>query len=89
MYLHLGNEVIVKIKDIVGIFDIENSSVSKYTKDYLSRAEREGRVIYCSMDMPKSFVVCDGGGQGERVYVSMMSCSTLLKRFKRQIKGKY
>ena len=29
MYLHLGQDVVVRSRDIIGIFDIENTSVSK------------------------------------------------------------
>ena len=45
MYLHLGEETIVKEKDIIGIFDIENTSVSKHTKDFLASSEKKGRII--------------------------------------------
>lgn len=84
MYLHLGNEYIVKTNEIVGIFDIENTSVSKITKDFLSAAEKNKRVFYCTYEMPKSFIVCLDKDLTETVYISQMSCSTLLKRFKRK-----
>ena len=58
MYLHLGNDFMVNERDIIGIFDIENSSVSQITKQYLSHASKNARVISCSYEMPKSFVVC-------------------------------
>lgn len=84
MYLHLGNEYLIQTKYITGIFDIENTSVSKITKDYLSNAEKNKRVVYCTYEMPKSFVVCfDGEELKETVYISQMSCATLLKRFQK------
>ena len=79
MYLHLGEETVVRKKDIIGIFDIENTSISKHTKDFLSRSEKSGRVTTVSYEMPKSFVVCETGGE-EKVYISQISTSTLKKR---------
>lgn len=83
MYLHLGNDYIVNYKNIVGIFDIENSSTSALTRDFLSAAEKNKRVTYCTYELPKSFVVYfDEKTLEERVYISQMSCATLLKRYK-------
>lgn len=81
MFLHLGNNVMIRTGDITGIFDIENTSVSKLTKDYLNNAEKNKRVVYCTYEMPKSFVVCFDEELTETVYISQMSCATLLKRF--------
>ena len=36
MYLHLGGDKVVKTKDIIGIFDMDTSTVSKNTRDYLN-----------------------------------------------------
>lgn len=41
MYLHLGEETVVRGRDIIGIFDIENTSVSKHTKDFLAVSEKK------------------------------------------------
>ncbi len=87
MYLHLGNDFLVRTREIVGIFDIENTSVSKLTKEFLSGAEKNKRVIYCTYELPKSFVVCLDSDFTEKVYISQMSCATLLKRFKRVLKA--
>lgn len=79
MYLHLGNEYSVDIRDIVGIFDIENTTVGKCTKKLLDRAEKEHRCVYATMDMPKSFVIVMKKGK-ERLYISQLAASTLKKR---------
>lgn len=79
MYLHLGNDVIVKISDIVGIFDIENTTTGKNTGHLLDRAQKEGRVVNVTYEMPKSFVICMQDGE-EKVYVCQMSAATLRKR---------
>ncbi len=80
MYLHLGNDYIVNVKEIIGIFDLEKSSVSKYTRDYLANATKEGRVVNCTMELPKSFVVALDEELTERVFISQLACATLRKR---------
>ncbi len=85
MYLHLGNDFMVNVNEIIGIFDIENTSVSKITKDFLNESSKKKRVISCTYEMPKSFIVCLDNDFTETVYISQMSCATLLKRFNRRI----
>lgn len=80
MYLHLGNNVSVPTEDIVGIFDMDNSSTSRITRDFLRAAEEEGMVITVGMDLPKSIVVCCPEGSWQRVYISPLASSTLLGR---------
>ena len=80
MYLHLGQDVVVPMREIVGIFDLENTTVSKHTRVLLNEAEKNGRVITVGDDLPKSFVVCQTGGELPTVYISQISCATLLKR---------
>ena len=63
--------------EIIGIFDMDTSTVNKATRDYLSKAEKEKRIIYVNYDLPKSFVVTDGA-----VFVSPLNTSTLYKRSK-------
>ncbi len=80
MYLHIGNDFVVKKSDIVAIFDLDNTSQSIQTRKYLSRCEKEGRLINASgIELPKSFVVCSLP-EGQRVYLSLLNSSTLLRR---------
>ena len=58
MYLHLGQSVVVPQRDVIGIFDLDNASSSRLTRAFLERAEREGGVVDVSVDLPRSFVVC-------------------------------
>lgn len=81
MYLHLGQDTVVRTDRIVGVFDMDNSTVSRHTRAFLAKAQKEGRVVNVSMELPKSFVVCAGQG-GQTVYVSQMSPATLLRRAK-------
>ncbi len=79
MYLHIGNNYSVDVRDIVGIFDIENTTVEKCTKLLLERAEKEKKCVYTTYEMPKSFIVTMNEGR-ERVYISQLSVATLRKR---------
>lgn len=81
VYLHLGQDTVVRTDRILGVFDLDNSTVSKHTKQFLARAQKERRVVNVSMELPKSFVVCEENG-GETVYLSQMSPATLLRRMK-------
>lgn len=83
MYLHLGQDVVVKQDTILGIFDLENSTISPITRQYLAAAEKSGRVVNVSMEMPKTFIVCCdtlGGEKKTTVYISQISTATLRKR---------
>lgn len=80
MYLHLGQSVVVRQKDILGIFDLDNTTSSFRTRKFLERAEREGRMITVTDDLPKSFVVCQGKDGKAVVYLSQLSSATLRGR---------
>ncbi len=82
MYIHIGGGHAVYMGDIIGIMDLENTSTSRVTRDFLRKKEREGKVITTSFDLPKSFVVTD-----ECVYITPVTAATLEKRF-RLYKGK-
>lgn len=75
MYLYLGGDCVVKSSDIIGIFDMDTSTVNKATRDYLAKAEKEKRVIYVNYELPKSFIVCNSC-----VYVCPLNTATLAKR---------
>ncbi len=80
MYLHLGQDALVRACDIVGIFDMDNTTVAKGTRRLLNRAEREGRVVSVTGDLPKSFVVCGQSSRDCKIYLSQISPATLKKR---------
>ena len=79
MYLHLGQNTVITHDEIIGIFDLDNTTVSKKTRDYLSVAEKQGRIQVVSNELPKSFIVCNKNDE-IKVYLSQISCATLLKR---------
>ena len=80
MYLHLGMDKVITFDDIIGIFDLDTTTVSKSTRNYLAMAEKAGKVENVCTDLPKSFIVCIDKNGNEKVYISQISSSTLLKR---------
>ncbi|MBQ8797590.1 MAG: DUF370 domain-containing protein [Oscillospiraceae bacterium] len=80
MYLSIGNDLAVRESSIIGIFDLDNTSTSKRTRDFLTKAEKEGQVIPCD-DLPKSFVLTAEYGLN-RVHLTSLSSYTLEKRLK-------
>ena len=79
MYLYLGQDTVVNTGDIIGIFDLDNTSTSRITRGYLSAAQKAGLIQEVSAEIPKSFVVCRSQ-EGDTVYLSQISPSTLKKR---------
>ncbi len=77
LFLYLGGDISVRSDDVVGIFDIEECSVSRVTAEYLNSCQKKGIVEYVSEDMPKSFIVT-----ADKTYISNVSHNTINKRSK-------
>ena len=56
MYLSIGNDMAVRERSVIGIFDLDNTTTSKRTREFLNTAEKEGQVVPCD-DLPKSFII--------------------------------
>ena len=82
MFLHIGVDTVIKTEDIIGIFDLDTSTVSRHTRKYLNTAQKDGKVITVTDDLPKSFIVCtDEDDRSKKIiYLSQISSQTLLKR---------
>lgn len=83
MYLHLGQETVVRERDIIGIFDLDNTTVSRHTRKTLAEAERQGQVTAVTGELPKTFVVTVTPGektQEQKIYLCQLSTGTLKKR---------
>jgi len=80
MYLNIGNDMAVREQSIIGIFDLDNTSTSKRTREFLNQAEKEGLIVPCD-DLPKSFILTDEYNM-QRIFLTALSASTLEKRMK-------
>ena len=79
-YLFLGQSVVVPKKSVIGVFDLDNTSTSRITRDFLTRAEKAGQVADVSGELPKSFVLTEAGGK-RTLWLSQLNSSTLLRRW--------
>ena len=79
MYLHVGNNKNIRIKNIIGIFDTDNATVSKVTRKYLNEAQKRGSLETVGYEIPKSFVVYKENGK-IMVCLSPLSSSSLYGR---------
>lgn len=79
MYLHLGQNTLVPVSSVLGVFDLDNSTSSHITRKFLNNAEKNKKVINIAEDIPRSFVLCCENGESV-IYLSQLSSQTLLKR---------
>ena len=80
MYLSIGNDMAIRDTSIIGIFDLDNTSTSKRTREFLERSEQNGEVVPCD-DLPKAFILTSEYGFS-RVRLTELSATTLEKRLK-------
>lgn len=81
MYLEIGGETLIRTESILGIFDLDNTTVGKSTREYLNEAEKTGFSKTVSYDLPKSFLVTVENND-RYVYISPYSTVTVFKRLK-------
>lgn len=80
MFLHIGDDLVLREQDIIGIFDFETSTLSKHTKKYLQDKEKKHSTLAVSEQIPKAFVVVQKKEQKEpKVYFTLVSSITLKK----------
>lgn len=84
MYLHLGQNVVIRTDEIIGLFDLDTTTVSKVTRDFLTKAEKNAQVVNVTDDLPKTFVLTNNNQKRQqRIYISQISTTTLHKRSKK------
>ncbi len=79
MFLHIGGDIVVPIKNVIAIMDLESTTLSKDTRDFLAIAEEEGFIENISDDIPKSFIITEIDKKS-KIYLSPISSVTLQKR---------
>lgn len=75
MFLFLGGNVTVDDRSVIGIFNIEECTVSGITNEHLRVRQRQEKIVNVSEDLPKSLVVCE-----DKSYISNVSNLTINKR---------
>jgi hypothetical protein len=81
MLVHIGNEISIKSSDVVGIFDMENTSTGSITREFLNHASETLKVVNVSYNMPKSYILCVSSKGSRILYITNVSVNTLKARF--------
>jgi hypothetical protein len=81
VFLHLGDNVVIPMRDIIGIFDINSCMYSSDTSQFLRLAEEDGFVMRINEETPKSMIITEVGKKS-KIYLSPISSKTLSKRTK-------
>ncbi len=85
MYLHIGNGVSIRDKEIIGIFDLDTATVSKISKKFINENEKNGRVEYIDDDLPRSFIL-SGDKKKSEIKLSRISTVGLKARVDGELK---
>jgi len=90
MFLHLGGDTVVSVKDVICIIDYVSSMNSKDTREFLKKLEKSNKIIRISNDDIKSFIITQSFGEAKgrknktkdvtTIYYSPISSTTLFKR---------
>ncbi len=76
MYIPIEQELTKRARDIVGYFDLDTTTASKRTRQFLEATEKRGQITLLGTDIPSSFVLTRDG----TVYFTKISTKTLKNR---------
>ncbi len=80
MYLYLPENKVIRSKNIIGIFDMDTSTVSKKTRDFLKTNQEKNNILTTSSDLPKSFVLCSLGKEKSEIIINKLASKTIVNR---------
>lgn len=86
MYVHAGNNRLIRTRSIIGIFDMDTATIAHPTREYLKNAEKNGRMVNIKEEIPKSFIVTVDDENEDTVYISQISTQALAGRIYAGIK---
>ena len=78
MYIHLGRDYVLNDRDIIGIFNLETTTVSPRGREFLNYAQKTGAVVSRSDDLPQCYVLADA--PVDTVYLSELSSAAMKRR---------
>ena len=84
MYIHLGRDYVLNDRDIIGIFNLETTTIAPRGREFLNYAQKNGAVVSLSDELPQSYVLADGGVV-DTVYLSELSSAVLRRRAEKMI----
>ena len=84
MYIHLGRDYVLNDRDIIGIFNLETTTLPPRGREFLNYAQKNGAVVSLSDELPQRYVLADGGVV-DTVYLSELSSAVLRRRAEKMI----
>mgnify|MGYP000166904993 FL=1 len=84
MYIHLGRDYVLNDRDIIGIFNMETTTITPRGREFLNYAQKNGAVVSLSDELPQSYVLADGAVV-DTVYLSELSSAVLRRRAEKMI----
>ena len=84
MYIHLGRDYVLNDRDIIGIFNLETTTISPRGREFLNYAQKNGAVVSLSEELPQSYVLADGAVV-DTVYLSELSPVALRRRAEKMV----
>ena len=84
MYIHLGRDYVLNDRDIIGIFNLEPTTISPRGREFLNYAQKNGAVVSLSEELPQSYVLADGAVV-DTVYLSELSPAALRRRAEKMV----
>ena len=78
MYIHLGRDYVLNDRDIIGIFNLETTTVSPRGREFLNYAQKNGAVVSHSYDLPQCYVLADS--PVDTVYRSDLTSAAIKRR---------
>ena len=83
-YCNVGRDRIVPADTVIGLFDLDSTTVKRDSRAFLKRAEERGEIEDLTTDLPVTFLLCDGVKGGQKVLLTSFSLPTLTARVKRR-----
>lgn len=84
MYIHLGRDYVLNDRDVIGIFDLETTTISPRGREFLNYAQKNGAVVSLSDELPQCYVLADGG-LVDAVYLSELSSAAMRRRAQKMV----
>ena len=84
MYIHLGRDYVLNDRDIIGIFDLETTTISPRGREFLNYAQKNGAVVSLSDELPQCYVLADGG-LVDAVYLSELFSAAMRRRAQKMV----
>ncbi len=86
LYLYLNENKVIKSQNIIGIFDLDSTTVSKKTRNFLQKSQKKDKISTVDSELPKSFLLCETSAKDDEVVINKFSPKTLLNRLNQPLK---